>query len=187
MKQFKELTIDEQLDLIKHVLEGNDLIFYTHQRENGTLFGNVDNFHICKNYAYTKRPTKLETLYKEQKAIQEKIDEELKRLGKPVTKDNVEVVQSPSEDEKTSENDSLERITYENWKSLGIKVGDRVKVVGGKGILEDEYFNDVIVTDLETSGYGGYDFIELDNWWIDIKADCDELYLIRTKEGSLDD
>lgn len=151
MKQFKELTIDEQLDLIKHVLEGNDLKYTTPSHGEGTLLGDADNIHICKNYTYTKQPTKLETLYKEQEAIQEKIDAELKRLGKPVTNDNVEVVQSPSEDEKTSENDSLEHITYENWKSLGIKVGDKVKVVGGKGILEDEYFNDVIVTSLETS------------------------------------
>ena len=128
MKQFKELTIDEQLDLIKHVLEGNDVLYtQSPDFEASIIKGDKDTtFIFDKNYYYSKQPTKLETLYKEQEAIQEKIDAELKRLGKPVANDNVEVVQSPSEDKKTSENDSLERITYENWNSLGIKVGDNV-------------------------------------------------------------
>ena len=186
MKQFKELTIDGQLDLIKHLLEGGKLDVY-----EGTwhLDDNQCESYIHINYAdcYRKTSDELQMIYHEADIIQAKIDAELKRLGKPVTKDNIEVVQSPSEDKKTSENDSLERITYENWKSLGIKVCDKVEAVGGKGILEDEYFDDVIVTDLETPCYEGYDFIELDEWWVDIKLDCDELYLVRTEEGSLND
>jgi len=187
MEHFKELTTDEQLDLIKHVLEGNDLIYYQNGQAKGTLFGDTDNFHICKNAAYTKQPTKLETLYKEQEAIQEKIDAELKRLGKPVTNDNVEVVQSPSEDEKTSENDSLERITHENWKSLGIKVGDRVKV----GRVGDRFFSDKVghkipVTDIEDEEYEDKLFLELAYYYLEYHSG-DELYLIRTEEGSLND
>ena len=70
---------------------------------------------------------------------------------------------------------------------MGIKVGDKVKIVGGKGILDDAYYDCVIVTDLETSCYEGCDFIELDEWWVDIETECDELYLIRTEEGSLNE
>jgi|TARA_A100001391_G_C5077118_1_gene279425 hypothetical protein len=188
MKQFKELSIDEQLDLIKHLLEGNDLSYrLLPDHESSVLKGKDTAFLIDKEAYYEKTTSKLEALYKAQESIQKDIDAELKRLENPVTKDNTEVVQSPSGEEKTSENASLERITLENWKSLGIKVGDEVKVVGGNGILEDEYFDSVLVTDLETLCYEGYDFIELDAWWVDVETDCDELYLIRTKEGSLDD
>ena len=73
MKQFKELTIDEQLDLIKHLLEGGDLNCRQAPNFNSnTLKGEDTAFFINKDYYYTKQPTKLETLYKEQEAIQEK-------------------------------------------------------------------------------------------------------------------
>ena len=185
MKQFKELTIDEQLDLIKHLLEGNDLNCRHSPNFETSLIGGKDRaFLINKDYYYSKQPTKLEILYKEQEAIQEKIDAELKRLGKSVTNDNVEVVQSPSEDEKTSENDSLERITYENWKSLGIKIGDRVKFEKvDDGNFENGSYK---ITDFELHDYDGDYFVELENSWWGCSID-DIAYLIRTKEGSLND
>ena len=185
MKQFKELSIDEQLDLIKHVLEGNDLKYDTPARGEGVVYGDTEAFQICKTYAYTKQPTKLETLYKEQEAIQEKIDAELKRLGKPVTNDNTEVVQAPSEEEKTSENVSLERITLENWKDLGIKVGDKVKFEKVHDI--DVGIDTYEITDLEPLTYDGTAFIELEEaqWWGYDSRDV--VYLIRTQEGSLND
>ena len=180
MKQFKELSIDEQLNLVKHVLEGNDLACHMFGEGTGTVYGDTDDIHICKNHRYEKLPTKLETLYKAQQDIQEKIDAELKHLGEPVSNDNTSTVQSPSEQEKTSEDAPLERITRENWKSFGIKVGDKVKVVNASCDIRDGVYDIQLIDDCDD----GLPF-ELENVFMGPDY-CEELYLIRTKEGSLD-
>lgn len=182
MKQFKELSIDEQLDLVRHVLEGNDLVYYTEVQAKGTLLGGNDNFQIHGNYSYEKLPTKLETLYKAQQDIQSKIDAELKRLGEPVSNDNTSPVQSPSEQEKTSEDAPLERITLENWKSLDIEVGDCVRF---EEVAYHELSKGVYTIEcLEDCDYYDHLFIGLEDCWWEY-YDSDVAYLIRTKEGSL--
>ena len=113
--------------------------------------------------------------------IKEKNDAELKRLGQPVTGDNSSPVQSPSEQEKTSESEPVERITLENWKSLGIKVGDKVRVVSAYVYEELGIYT---ISNIEDLCYDHTCFIKLaDIWWW--YEDGDEVYLIRTKEGSL--
>ena len=180
MKQFKELSIDEQLDLVKHVLEGGKLeVLY---QDSWLIDHNQDASEVIFNMTdiYRKMSDTLQMLYHEADIIQSKIDAELKRLGEPVTGDNTSPVQSPSEQEKTSESEPMERITLENWKSLGIKVGDKVEVVRSHEFTSDIY----TITDIEDIGYGDEGFIELGDiwWWYE---DSDEVYLIRTKEGSL--
>ena len=181
MKQFKDLSVDEQLDLIKHVLEGGRLDVYEdiwHLDDNQC----ESYIHINTSDCYRKTSDELQMLYHEADIIQAKIDAELKRLGKPVTNDNTEVVQSPSEEEKTSENVSLERITYENWNSLGIKVGDKVKFEKvDDGSFENDSYK---ITDFELHDYDGDYFVELERKWWGCSID-DIAYLIRTKEGSL--
>ena len=181
MKQFKELSIDEQLDLIKHVLEGGDLKYNTPAHGEGVFNADCNKVFLDKSYYYSKLPTKLETLYKEQQSIQSKIDAELKRLGEPVTRDNTQAVQSPSEQDKSSESEPMERITLENWKSLGIEVGDKVKVVNAYDVRESGIYT---ISNIEDPFYDSEGFLELDDswWWYE---DSDEVYLIRTKEGSL--
>ena len=179
MKQFKELSIDEQLDLIKHVLEGGDLVYYSNGQAKGNLLGRHDNFQIYGNFSYKKQPTKLEILYKEQQDIQSKIDAELKRLGEPVTGDNTSPVQSPSEQDKSSESEPMERITLENWKSLGIKVGDKVKVVNADRDISDGVYNIQWIDDCSFCLPFELEDVFIGPDW------CEELYLIRTKEGSL--
>ena len=176
MKQFKELSIDEQLDLVKHVLEGSNLSYNTPEQREGTVFGDTEDIHISTEYFYKKQPTKLETLYKEKEEVQERIEAELKRLGKPVTRDNTSSVQSPSKQEKTSESGTMERITLENWKSLGIEVGDKVNVISTHEHISGIYS----ITEVEDLYYDEEGFIELDYawWWYE---DTDEVYLIRTK------
>lgn len=180
MKQFKELSIDEQLDLVRHVLEGGDLKYNTPAHGEGVFNADCNKVFLDKSYYYSKLPTKLETLYKEQQSIQSKIDAELKRLGEPVTNVITSPVQSHSEQEKTSEDAPLERITLENWKSLGIEVGDKVDVVSVYPHASEIYS----ITDIEDLDYEDEGFIALDEswWWYE---DGDEVYLIRTKEGSL--
>jgi len=180
MKQFKELSIDEQLDLVKHVLEGGKLeVLY----QDSWLIDHdqdEDSITFTMKDTYRKMSDTLQMLYHEADIIQSKIDAELKRLGEPVTGGNTSPVQSPSEQDKSSESGSMERITLENWKSLGIKVGDKVEVVRSHEFTPDTY----TITDLEVLYYEDDGFIQLNNkwWWY---KDSDEVYLIRTEEGSL--
>ena len=77
-----------------------------------------------------------------------------------------------------------ERITLENWKSLGIETWDKVEIV----VTNDwEFKNGSIkeITDVETLDFDECCFLELESVWY--KADNygkDEIYLIRTKDGS---
>jgi len=79
-----------------------------------------------------------------------------------------------------------ERITLENWKDLGIGVGDEVEIVvsGDKGCRKGVYE----VEDMEYSDYEGDLFLDLGHKWYEYNRDGefkDELYLIRTEKGSL--
>ena len=180
MKQFKELSIDEQLDLVKHVLEGGKLEVF--ESDWHTDDNQCESYiHINTEDCYRKMSDTLQMLYHEADIIQSKIDAELKRLGEPVTRDNTSPVQSPSEQEKTFEGTPLERITLENWKSLGIAVGDKVEVVNVYAVMESGIYT---ISNIEDTFYDAKGFIELDDswWWYE---DSDEVYLIRTKEGSL--
>ena len=180
MKQFKELSIDEQLDLVKHVLEGGKLEVF---ESDWCVDDNqcVSCIHINTDDYYRKMSDTLQMLYHEADIIQSKIYTELKRLGEPVMSDNTPSVQSPSEQDKSSESEPMERITLENWKSLGIKVGDKVKVVNTYDVRESGIYT---ISGIEDPFYDDEGFLELDNrwWWYE---DSDEAYLIRTKEGSL--
>jgi len=178
MKKFKVLSIDEQLDLIKHVLEGGKLeVFDIDWRTDDNQCESY--IHINTEDCYRKMSDTLQMLYHEADIIQEKIDAELKRLGEPVTGGNTSPVQSHPEQDKSSESGSMERITLENWKSLGIEVGDKVKVVESRSFTLDIY----TITAIEDELYFGTAFIELiDIWWW--YEDEDEVYLIRTEEGS---
>ena len=179
MKKFKELSIDGQLDLVKHVLEGGKLeVFDIDWRTDDNQCESY--IHINTEDCYRKMSDTLQMLYHEADIIQSKIDAELKRLGEPVTRDNTPSVQSPSEQDKSSEDAPLERITLENWKSLGIEVGDKVDVVSVYPHASEIYS----ITDIKDLDYEDEGFIALDEswWWYE---DGDEVYLIRTKEGSL--
>jgi len=86
------------------------------------------------------------------------------------------------------------RITLENWKDLGIKVGDEVEIVvsGDADFYMDEG-NVVDVLDVESTLFNGTTFLRLScrkhrpGSWYHYERNCDEseIYLIRTKEGSL--
>lgn len=80
-----------------------------------------------------------------------------------------------------------ERITLYNWENLNIKVGDKVEVVvSGDGHFADNSVH--MVTGVEDPDYDDYTFMHLDDSWYfynDNGLEKDELYLIRTKEGSL--
>lgn len=72
------------------------------------------------------------------------------------------------------------RITRENWKSLGIEVGDKVKIiVSGDFDFEEGIYK---VTDLEDEDYEGSEFMSLDEGWYSYNWNArfkDELYLIK--------
>lgn len=83
-----------------------------------------------------------------------------------------------------------ERITWGNWKELGICKEDKVEIVNSTD--EDFTRGIYLVTDLEDYMFSGTTFVELDDIWYDYGRlrsvyGEDELYLIRTKEGSLND
>lgn len=83
-----------------------------------------------------------------------------------------------------------ERITQENWKQLGMREGDKVKIV----VTGDEDFEQGVVyliSAIEDIHYEDKAFLKLGkhDWYF---YNCDEkyndkLYLIRTEEGSLND
>ena len=84
-----------------------------------------------------------------------------------------------------------ERITLENWTSLGIEVGDQVEiVVSGDDDFIDGEVREII--DVERNSYEYSRFIKLtynngySGCWCDYKGNGkeSEIYLIRTKDGS---
>ena len=82
-----------------------------------------------------------------------------------------------------------ERITPDNWKDLNIKVGDKVEVIVSG---DDDFANDseYKVTKVEDPDYKGRGFIDLNGTWYcydNSEEGTDEIYLIRTEEGSLND
>ena len=88
MKKFKELSIDEQMDLVKHVLEGGKLeVFEIDWRTDDNQCESY--IHINTEDCYRKMSDTLQMLYHEADIIQSKIDAELKRLGEPVTRDKI--------------------------------------------------------------------------------------------------
>lgn len=78
-----------------------------------------------------------------------------------------------------------ERITLDNWRALNIKEGDEVEiVVSGDPEFEDNSKH--VVTWVEHS-YSKCSGVHLGVTWYgynDNEKGCDELYLIRTEEGS---
>jgi len=86
--------------------------------------------------------------------------------------------------------EARERITKENWKQLKMKEGDKVEIVNS---TDEEFTRGAyLVTNLEDHMYSETLFVELDGIWYDYGRfrsvyGEDELYLIRTKEGSLND
>jgi len=97
------------------------------------------------------------------------------------------VPQSITEKQKTHKDDTIvekERITYENWKELGIKVGDQVEIVVSG---DDDFENGCVyaVTYVESDKYSHPCFLRLGKEWYDAdEYGKDEIYLIRTKDGS---
>ena len=81
-----------------------------------------------------------------------------------------------------------ERITLENWKSLGIEVGDQVEiVVSGDGNFMDDCLCGVV--DVEDLTYNHHLFLKLssllgNSWGWYESTNYDEIYLIRTPSGS---
>lgn len=85
--------------------------------------------------------------------------------------------------------DTRERITLDNWRGLNIKVGDKVEIVvsGDEGFADNSEY---LVTSIEYEDYYGIAFMELGHCWYyynNNEQHNDELYLIRTEEGSLND
>jgi hypothetical protein len=94
-----------------------------------------------------------------------------------------------SQEQETPNSTSRERITLDNWYNLGIEAGDKVEIV----ISSDSDFSDNSmqkVLRVEDRTYSGNFILELDsdkdgeNNWYHV-FDDDEIYLIRTPEGSL--
>lgn len=86
--------------------------------------------------------------------------------------------------------ETRERITWSNWNKLGINKEDKVEIVNSTD--EDFTRGTYLVTNLEDHAFTGTTFVELDDIWYDYgrcRNLCgeDELYLIRTEEGSLND
>lgn len=83
--------------------------------------------------------------------------------------------------------DTRERITLDNWEDLNIKVGDEVEVVIS-GDVDFENNSEYGVTNVEHNDYNGIAFMGLGCSWYYYNSKeqhNDELYLIRTEEGSL--
>lgn len=97
------------------------------------------------------------------------------------------VPQSITEKQETSKEDNIvekERITFENWTSLGVEVGDQVEIVVSN---DREFINGDIkeITSVEDDHFDGYCFLKLEGVWYEADKYCrDEIYLIRTKDGS---
>lgn len=85
--------------------------------------------------------------------------------------------------------ETRERITLDNWKALGIKEGDEVEIVVSGSEYTEEGVYEIDALDYRT--FEGDDFLGLeDHGWYLYNQDTqgrDELYLIRTEEGSLND
>ena len=102
--------------------------------------------------------------------------------------------QSITEKQETPEESNIvkkERITLENWKNLGIKVGDQVEIVVTNDVSFDNGWVGVVRV-VEHLDYEGECFLKLTNhlyrggwdWYEADKYGRDEIYLIRTKDGS---
>ena len=115
--------------------------------------------------------TRLLTLPKETPYQAEKVSENVAPLQKGVANKPVR-----------------ERITLENWKTLGVAVGDKVEVV----VSSDGYFDEGVYVVCEVSPLD-YDgtlpfrmYTNYDEYWFNMWHE-NEIYLIRTPEGSLKD
>lgn len=99
------------------------------------------------------------------------------------------VPQSITEKQETSKEDTIvdkERITWDNWTSLGIEVGDQVEIVVTND-WEFENGSTKEITGVEDTDYEEECcFLELEGVWYeaDKNYNRDEIYLIRTKDGS---
>lgn len=84
--------------------------------------------------------------------------------------------------------ETRERITLDNWKQLKMEEGDKVEiVVSGDPDLEEEVYT-IDALDYQ-QGDNSFLGIEGNGWYCYNRdgEDKDELYLIRTEEGSLND
>lgn len=94
-------------------------------------------------------------------------------------------MQAPIVVEKVSQvaaEGARERITRDNWEELGIREDDEVDIV----YCSDASLCKVIhtITDVECPRYKGAAFLKVGDQWLWFHPDT-EMYLIRTKEGSL--
>ncbi len=175
--RFKDLTLEEQLDLVSYVLKGNTLSSRRSECEN---FLEVVNdkptvLTFKWEHMFKKNPSRLDNLIKQKENLEKEIADLMAKESSetaPVSNDNHSPIQSPSESEKPSEDGCeeaetpLTRVTLDNWREL-LDTGDEVISFGAGKV--DKWVQRV--TDLESSSYGLGGFMELDEGWVYFEDD----------------
>lgn len=176
--KFKDLPLEEQLDLVSYVLQGNTLSSRRSECEN---FLEVVNdkptvLTFKWDHMFKKNPSRLENLIKQKEALEEEIAALQASHSGSLPDDKPLCTQSPSEKKKVSDNAFVEtdecgeRITLKNWKEL-LSSGDRVISVDKEGNKKQH-----IIEDLEVISYQGFGFMFVEDDWVYFAADntCEE-------------
>ncbi len=172
--KFMDLTLEEQLDLVSYVLQGNTLSSRRSECEN---FLEVVNdkptvLTFRWDHMFKKNPSRLENLIKQKENLEKEIADLMAKESSetaPVSNYNTSPIQSPSEKEKSSDNGceeaqrSLTRITLDNWKEL-LEVGDEVVVIDDKGEKSFHTIADLDIAD-------DMCFMEVDMHWVHFGED----------------
>lgn len=195
--KFKDLTLEEQLELVTYVLQGNTLSSRRSECEN---FLEVVNdkptvLTFKWDHMFKKNPSRLENLIKQKEALEKEIAALQASHNSYLVEDNPLGTQSPSEGEKASENAFVgedecgERITLGNWRYLSLEVGDEVYIkLSGDEDFESDSSHAISKLYQDEVGHREECFLKLSDKWYDYDISVEnELYLIRTPEGSLHD
>lgn len=167
--KFKELSLEDQLDLVSYVLQGNTLSYRRSECENfsGVVNNKPTVLTFKWDHMFKKNPSRLENLIKQKEALEEEIASLKASHSNSLTGDKPLCTQSPSEEEKACEKDCVEsesygeRITLENWKGL-LKEGQSI-------ICKDEDEGSIMlktVTSVEEEYYDGVFFMGIDGDWV---------------------